>query len=344
MMKDILISVIIPVYNAGRTLAATVSSVLSQDFDSFELILVNDGSKDDSGALCDRLAMSDDRIRVIHKSNGGVSSARNAGLEAACGRYVMFMDADDMLKQGALSLMYADDADFVVAGFEKVEAGKRYSYVPEITCLYDGRDRMCAFFDSILNEEECYVLNSPCFKLFRLSVIREGNLAFVEGLSYAEDKIFVMTFLSRACSARTLAHAVYEYIIREGSLSSDMKSDGHLRQVFMLLREYSPLLSRLQSMYPGSRMLKQLYHNDLISRYVCRILTSFAVRRSEILDEDNISVLYSYMDADKELGLFSVRPGQIVNILLYKLASPSFSCAFYRFTAFLCGLFRKAVL
>ena len=66
------------------------------------------------------------------------------------------------------------------------------------------------------------------------------------------------------------------------------------------------------------KMLKQLYHNDLISRYVCRILTSFTVRRSGMLNEDNISVLYSYMDADKQLGLFSVRPGQIVNILLYK--------------------------
>lgn len=343
-MKDILISVIIPVYNAARTLAGTVSSVLSQDFDSFELILVNDGSKDDSGALCDTLAMSDDRIRVIHKSNGGVSSARNAGLEAACGRYVMFMDADDMLKQGALTSMYADDADLVVAGFEKVEPGKRYSYVPQTTCLYDRKDRMCVFFDSLINEDECYILNSPCFKLFRLSVIRKGSLAFVDGLSYAEDKIFVMTFLSCANSARTVSHAVYEYVIREGSLSSDMKSDAHLGQVFMLLREYHPLLSRLQSLYPGSRMLRRLYHNDLISRYVCRILTSFSVRRSEMLNEDNISVLYSYMDADKQLGLFSIRPGQIVNILLYRLASPSFSCAFYRFTAYVCGLFRKAVI
>mgnify|MGYP003293371985 FL=1 len=244
----------------------------------------------------------------------------------------------------ALALMYAADADLVVAGFEKVEAGKRYSYVPPTSCLYDGKDRMCAFFDSLINEDECYILNSPCFKLFRLSVIREGSLSFVDGLSYAEDKIFVMTFLSCANSARTVSHAVYEYVIREGSLSSDMKSDAHLGQVFMLLREYHPLLSRLQSLYPGSRMLRRLYHNDLISRYVCRILTSFSVRRSEMLNEDNISVLYSYMDADKQLGLFSIRPGQIVNILLYRLASPSFSCAFYRFTAYVCGLFRKAVI
>lgn len=343
-MKDLLISLVIPVYNSAETLSDTVSCVLSQDFDALEVILVDDGSVDGSAQLCDRLALSDARIHVIHKPNGGVSSARNAGLEAASGKYVMFMDADDRLKDGALALMYADDADFVVAGFEKVMDSRRQRYVPATSCLYEGNEQMCTFFDSIINDDECYLLNSPCFKLFRTSVIRENGIAFVEGLSYAEDKIFVMTFLSHADSARTVSDAVYEYVIREGSLSSDLSSDAHLRQVFLLLKEYSPLLSGLEVRYQGSRMLRMLYHRDLVSRYVCRILTEFAVRRSALLNEENISVLYSYMDADRNPGVFSVRMGQIFNMLLYKLGSPSFTCAVYKLTAFLCGLSRRAVL
>ena len=343
MKNDNLISVIIPVYNAMDTLAGTVASVLSQDFDHLEVILVDDGSTDSSGMMCDEIAASDRRVRVLHKSNGGVSSARNAGIDAASGTYVMFMDADDFLNEGALSSMYVDDVDFVVAGFEKVADGKRQVFVPEISCLYDGKDRLCAFFDSLIKDDECYILNSPCFKLFRLDVIRENRLAFVEDLSYAEDKIFVMSFLLHANSVRTVAETVYRYVIRGGSLSSDMCSDAHIHQVFLLLGEYTPLLSKLESRYPGSRMLRRLYHMDVVSRYVCRILTSLAVRSSGMLNEENVSRLYAYMDADKDLGVFSVRTGQIINILLYKLHNPSFTCAFYKFTASVCERFRTLV-
>ena len=97
MTSNVKISVIIPVYNAADFLPRTVGSILMQDFDDFEVIIINDGSTDGSATVCDEMAEQDARVRVIHKENGGVSSARNAGLDAARGEFVMFVDADQHL-------------------------------------------------------------------------------------------------------------------------------------------------------------------------------------------------------------------------------------------------------
>ena len=106
MRNSIDISVIIPVYNVGRYVAKTIESVLDQDFDSYEVILVDDGSKDESGVICDRYAKDNDKISVIHKENGGVMSARFAGLDVARGDYIAFLDGDDRVPPTALSSFY----------------------------------------------------------------------------------------------------------------------------------------------------------------------------------------------------------------------------------------------
>jgi hypothetical protein len=122
-------------------------------------------------------------------------------------------------------------------------------------------------------------------------------------------------------------------MLQPDSLSSDLTSDNHLSQLFLLLERYRPVLEVLKSRFPSSIRLAELYHVDFIGRYVCRILTVFARGKSSLMTESNISTLYSYMSEDNRLGLFSLRPGQIVNILLYKIGKPSFTMAFYRFTS-----------
>lgn len=341
MTRPIDISIVIPVYNASGTITGTVGSIISQNFGSYEVILVNDGSTDDSGAVCDRLALMYDAVRCIHTENRGVSAARNEGIHAATGKYVMFADSDDLLKEGALDNLYHDDCDFVLGGFEKVSRSRTLSYIPVLPEVYEGNEAMCRFFDETISEDNCYLLNSPCFKLFRRSVIEEHALGFVEGLSYAEDKIFVMSFLAHAQKVRTVDQIVYSYILQDVSLSSDLVSDRHISQVFLLLSVYSPLLKRLCAIYKDSSMLARLYHNDLVSRYVCRILTVFATRRSSLLSKDAIALLYDYMKADKALTLFSVRLGQIPNLLLFRLGSPVFAYAFYKSSSSLMSLFRR---
>lgn len=148
------ISVVIPVYNAQSTLASTVESILVQTGPSYEIILVDDGSTDASGVLCDRLAAGHQTIRAVHTLNKGVSAARNTGIETACGEYVMFMDADDILKEDALKSLYVPDYDFVVGGFEKVTSSAVRAYVPDSSMHYDGVKGMCGFFDMMIKEDQ----------------------------------------------------------------------------------------------------------------------------------------------------------------------------------------------
>ena len=116
-MPDIKISIIVPVYNSEKYLPETAQSILKQSFSDFELILVDDGSKDGSGKICDQLAAKDTRIKVIHKTNGGICSARNAGLKEAAGEYIAFCDNDDIYLPGLVEYNYAlakkYDADVV---------------------------------------------------------------------------------------------------------------------------------------------------------------------------------------------------------------------------------------
>ena len=330
MTGNVKISVIIPVYNAADLLPRAVGSILMQEFDDFEVILVNDGSTDSSASVCDEMAEQDMRVRVIHKDNGGVSSARNAGLDAARGEFVMFVDADDAIHDGSLENMYCRKSDFVLAGFEKVMDHKvQEKYSPSRSASYNGTEEICAFFDKVLPARNTYILNSACFKLFRRSILVDNGIRFVEGLSFAEDKIFVMTFLQYVRYVSTVPSVVYSYFLRSGSLSSDMKSEAHAREVFKLLNAYAPVLKGLESRFAGSRRISNLYHMDLVGRYVCRILGIFATRRTELLTVDNISLLYEYMKADTGLGIFSLRFGQIPNIILYRLGCPQFSCRLY---------------
>lgn len=333
MTDNVKISVIIPVYNAADFLPRAVGSILMQEFDDFEVILVNDGSTDTSAAVCDEMAVQDMRVRVIHKDNGGVSSARNAGLDAARGEFVMFVDADDAIRDGSFENMYSANTDFVLAGFEKVVDQKLLeTYSPSKSATYNGTGDICVFFDKVLPAKNTYILNSACFKLFRRSLIVENDIRFVEGLSFAEDKIFVMSFLQYVERVSTVSSVVYSYFLHCGSLSSDMKSEAHAFQVFKLLEVYMPVLKGLELRFAHSHRISALYHMDFVGRYVCRILDIFATRRTGLLTIENISLLYGYMCADSELGLFSLRLGQIPNILLYKLRRPQLTMLFYRFT------------
>lgn len=342
MSADVRISVVIPVYNCADLLPRAVFSILMQELSDFEVIIVNDGSTDGTAQVCDGLADNDMRVRVIHKENGGVSSARNAGMDAARGEYVMFVDADDAVRFGAFEQMYDKGSDFVLAGFEKVSGNSvTGSYCPSGNESYVGEEQIGGFFDRVLPRKNTYILNSACFKLFRRSLLVERNIRFDEGLSFAEDKLFVMSFLQYVERVRTVSAVTYSYFLRPSSLSGDMHSDAHVSNVLRLLEGYAPVLEALEKRYSGSSRIRSLYHKDLVGRYVCRVLDIFATRRSELLTSGNISLLYAYMDKDLSCGVFSLRIGQVPNILLYKAGKPGLTRGTYRFTSAVASLFRR---
>lgn len=332
------LSIIIPVYNAEDYLDRCLISIQEQDFSSFEVILVDDGSTDSSPLICDRYSATDPRFRTIHKKNGGVSSARNAGLDIAKGEYVMFVDSDDALLPDCLDMLFDNLAgeDLAVGGYTVyMEGTPGREVLPRRNRSFKGED-MNVFYDENIRRN-CEMLDAPWSKVFRRKTI--GDLRFCEDLNYAEDKLFVFSFLARCSSAYACSYPVYAYHLRAGSLGSDVRSDRHLMQLRRFLPSYAEVLSSLLVRYPSNRKINALYHKDVVGRYLCRILNIFLRRRTQLLTEDYLGWVYGMMRADKELGIFSIRTGQIFNILLYKIGNLKLSLGIYRFCARITSLF-----
>lgn len=332
------ISIIVPVYNAEDYLSRCLDSILDQSLTLYEVILVDDGSTDSSPLICDRYSATDPRFRTIHKPNGGVSSARNAGISLAKGEYLMFVDSDDLLLPDALEMMLDGIAgeDIVIGGYTAFVSGIVSKHVlPKQTRSYRGSD-ISSFFENNIRPN-CEMLDAPWAKLFKRKAV--GDLRFCEDLSYAEDKLFVFTFLSMCTSVHTCDVPVYGYHLRPGSLGSDIVSDKHLMQLRRFLPAYSQVLDLMTRLYPGSVKLCSLYHKDVIGRYVCRQLNIFMTMRTQLLDQDYIKWLYDIMSRDSALGLFSIRPGQIFNILLYKIGRPALTVKVYHFTSKIRSIF-----
>ena len=191
-----MISIIIPVYNAGEFLRETVWSVLEQDYKAIELILVNDGSKDDSLSICNELKASDDRIIVIDQPNAGVSTARNNGLKAAKGEYVLFIDADDLLEKDMVSTLYnkavETSAEIVSCGAALIKDGLVIKEEFGTNQLYTYTREEALKFFLIGNRVNIGVWT----KLFKKSVIED--LEFRKNIRINEDKLFIFEALLKA--------------------------------------------------------------------------------------------------------------------------------------------------
>lgn len=190
-----LISVIIPVYNAEDTLLNCIESVLSQDYPEIELILVNDGSKDSSGKICDEAASSDKRIRVIHQYNQGVSAARNAGIDVASGNFLMFVDSDDQMLPGMIQNMYAHhDSEFgiILCGFQRITDNKNKTlFIFEQNVLESHIKK-----EEIASVYKKWLLNAPWNKLYNTELIKRKKIKFEPWCSMGEDLIFNLKYLS----------------------------------------------------------------------------------------------------------------------------------------------------
>lgn len=208
-MKAPLVSIILPVYNAKQTLSHCLESILLQAYPSFEVIVVDDGSTDGSGELCDRYAMQDIRVRVYHQPNSGVSRARNKGLDEAKGEYVTFVDADDYISHSfLLKLIEAGmDYDLVVGGYTCVE-GKNQNPVYLDSGMFKDKFSLSVYLSKYLDSLS---LRTPWSKLFNLKLINSLSLRFDERLYFGEDTHFVYRFLMAANSIRSIGSADYFY-------------------------------------------------------------------------------------------------------------------------------------
>lgn len=202
------ISVIVPVFNAEAFLVQCVNSILVQRFKDFELLLIDDGSTDGSALVCDSYAVSDDRVRVFHKKNGGVSSARIYGLKEARGEFIAFVDADDIISESYLEHLLSVDSDLTVVGFEKVVGALGKKYTPNEFCFFDLNELPIHW---VHPPKICFYYHFPFCKLFRSKIIRDNQLFFNEKLSFSEDLCFNLEYYSLIDTITELPYADYIY-------------------------------------------------------------------------------------------------------------------------------------
>jgi len=229
------ISVIVPVYNMEKYLNRCVDSILLQSFSDFEVILVDDGSKDTSGDICDSYALSDSRIRVIHKENGGVSAARNAALNIASGEYITFCDSDDYVETDWLKQLYDNvvndnfvdvvSMNFNVVGEENDILTKPSEYLQFKKYFDSEHDVIKYLISDILCGRAGW---SVCIRIFKKSILNKYNIRFCESCNnYAEDMIFVLEYTLKAKGVQVLNYRGYNYFQRSNSMMH--KSENVIR-------------------------------------------------------------------------------------------------------------------
>lgn len=271
-----MISIIVPVYNAERYLSGCVNSLLKQTYKNFEVILVDDGSTDQSPEICDLIASKDSRIRVIHQNNSGVSSARNKGIELSSGEWVGFIDADDLVTSKYLESFCPDkfvSADYIRQGYLSLLNGKITAKLSHISWERRSYKYMEGSMRKIL-KRGFIPPNSVWATLFKRSTIIRNCIKFREELTNGEDAVFCHEFLASA--ERMVIINSYRYIYREqrpGSLSSNIFDPisfyNHL-ELSLLYRQRLYTKSSLPSPYPSNsefNWLKLILSNAFLLKY-----------------------------------------------------------------------------
>lgn len=208
-----MISIIVPIYNAEPTLKKCIDSILTQSNHDFELILVDDGSKDASPAICDEYTKRDARVKVYHKENGGVSSARNLGLDYANGDWITFIDADDEVSNGYLSDISRHSEDVIIKGYKK-RFGKTI-----IESLSTQDIITNSFLDFVSSYITSSLLRGPVYKFYKKNIL--NNLRFLTDMKIGEDAWFVFNYLAR-CKTFALSN-LGMYIVRVDERVDEVK-------------------------------------------------------------------------------------------------------------------------
>lgn len=216
-----LVSIIVPIYNAGKTIDRCINSILNQKYKDFELILLNDGSTDDSGILCDAYAEKDMRIQVLHKENSGVSDTRNRGIAMARGEYLQFLDSDDWITPDATSLFVRaateNECDMVIADFYRV-VGERVSQKGSIE--EEGIMKRVDYAANMMQKPADFYYGVLWNKLYKRSIIEQYQLKMDSSISWCEDFMFNLEYVRHTHTIYALKIPVYYYVKTKGSLVS----------------------------------------------------------------------------------------------------------------------------
>lgn len=267
-----MISVIIPVYNVEKYLNNCVKSVIGQSYKDLEIILVDDGSTDNSGIICDFLKEKDNRIIVIHKKNGGLSSARNAGLSIASGDYILFIDSDDTIDSNMIKVMYntliKNNSDIVICDYQRIKNEE-----PKV-CDINNFKVENMNYDDLWVEIFGHLNNSSCNKMYRKDLM--NNIFFKEGIIHGEDLLFNLDYLSNCKKGTKINCKFYHYYIRENSITKAAFNKNNFNEILVkdfaleiIKNRYPSQIKNAQKFCFRARMnvLRSIYKSNYESEY-----------------------------------------------------------------------------
>lgn len=253
-MNNPLISIIIPAYNVEQYLTACLSSIEQQTYQNYEVILIDDGSIDSTGAMCDTVATKDDRFKVIHQKNQGVSVARNKGIEKARGEYIAFIDSDDKITPEYLS-------SFSLKNDIEIQGHVIYENNIQRSVIYSKRK-----VQKDVAKVFCLgPFNSAVWgKIFKTSIIKDNKIVFPVNLCFSEDTIFLLQYIKHCKTLAVFDAAEYIYIKHSGSLT-----DKKYPMNDMMLKE-KMIVESYKLLFPESKFQKDFLREvslSIISKY-----------------------------------------------------------------------------
>lgn len=300
-----MISVIVPVYNTGNRLSRCIESVICQTYKAFELILVDDGSTDNSLAICQQYAKNDKRIKVIHQENSGASSARNTGINESIGSWITFIDSDDYIEPTYLAF-FKNDADISLQGI--VEDNK-------VRCFQEN------YYQSELGHhffKERHIYGPYC-KLYNKNIIRRNNIRFDTRLKAGEDFLFVMDYLCQCKTMHISSAAGYHYCRNSsGSLSTTKYEYCHNRLMFELHIE------SMNKLLKGSKYEKGIMQNEVWEMFLSFYNNYNKTYKELMLDTFICDTAHQYLTMIDRLMLRSKKMYRFHSHVLYQMRKRGF--------------------
>ena len=262
-MNQPLISVIVPVYNVEDYLEKCINSILNQSYKNIEIILIDDGSEDNSGSLCDKYERSCKNIKVIHKENEGLGFARNSGLDIMKGKYVTFIDSDDWVSCDLILNMYQalkdNRVEFCKGGFQRsTHAGDVVSITQYKKEIFEGnraaKDMLPRMIGSSPDAHDSFEM-CVCASLYCTNIIKTNNIRFPsERVLISEDMVFNIDYLQNSDGACSIDAVDYYYRMNEESLSHRYRTDRMEASEYF----YNEMRGKLESMGYGSETILRL--------------------------------------------------------------------------------------
>ena len=250
--RNPIISVIVPVFNVECFLKECIESILKQNVEELQIILIDDGSTDSSGEICDWFADKDERIYVIHQENAGVSAARNSGLKVAQGKYIVFVDSDDVLPENAYTnLLKFSKNQFLVIG--RIQLMSEEGKLRNARSFGVGNISQKEFMEELFEEKRFPYLGYPVDKLFLRKIIERYQLRFDETIKLNEDRLFVLNYLLHCENVQFCEEVVYYYRQRNTGVIAETRrnvtvTDGEMtvlvsfQKMKEICKEYSEKL------------------------------------------------------------------------------------------------------